>query len=281
MANSTPPTSHIPFEIIVAILKLTLAAPISMPPSITDRKLRVSILQTSHGIRQYFIKDIYHIVILWSMDDVRKFANALSTSPHLGPLVHKLWLGTCEIKPIKEKGEDLVKKEYEDVFLQTERILSVMPNLRRLYIAIDAKGYGGLFQYRLPDSVQQLTLPSSWLGRTPQIAGSSGRPGWELPSSLISIRVRGSPQARDMIPIRCASAKPSQIIIETFDPREDFSEIGAWLNGVIFLEDDWKPLIKIAAPPSILKAQSASWIVLGDLMDFLVIWRESVLYVNP
>ncbi|QRW02013.1 hypothetical protein RhiLY_01010 [Ceratobasidium sp. AG-Ba] len=149
------------------------------------------------------------------MDDIRKFASALSASPHLGPLVHKLWLGTCEIKPIKEKGENTVEKEYEDVFLHTEHILSAMPNLSHLYIAIDIKGYGDLFQCRLPDSVQQLTLPSGWLGKTPQIAGSGGRQGWELPSSLTSIRVRGDPQARDMIPIRCASAKPSQIIIET------------------------------------------------------------------
>ncbi|KAG9081129.1 hypothetical protein FRC06_005802, partial [Ceratobasidium sp. 370] len=242
------------------ILRLALATPTSVPPSAADHQLRMSALTLSHELRDTFKKDIYNAVVLWSMGSIRKFADTLDTSPHLGSLIRNLWVGNNEIKLVQKFEErEVVKNGCEDVVGCLKRILATMPNLQRLYIAINVLGYWHKFECPIPESVRRLVLPSNWLhGTTPR--GTEHSKMYDIPPDLGSLRIRGRPQARDLMHLRFVSSRALRIVVEMYPHMNSFSEGGALLGDILNPHHPapWKSLIEVASPPAMFERLRAA-----------------------
>ncbi|KAG8760603.1 hypothetical protein FRC12_009539, partial [Ceratobasidium sp. 428] len=141
----------IPLEVVVLILEVALAAPVSIPPSASDRQLRTSVLLLSRNFRDTFIKRIYNTVVLWSESAIRNFAETVCISRFLGSLVLNLWAGnrgiTNSCAPLPGNSET------DDCVGWLEDIMSATPNLQRLYIAFGGSSPSHKIQCRIPDAV--------------------------------------------------------------------------------------------------------------------------------
>ncbi|KAG8742345.1 hypothetical protein FRC10_001626 [Ceratobasidium sp. 414] len=270
---SNPP---IPFDVVAVILKFALATPTPAPPNAVDRQLRMATLTLNHEIRNAFITDIYSTMVFWSMSSIRKFADTLDTSPYLGSLVINLWAGNNEIKLLQPGNQnEAVKNGCEDVVHCLRRLLATMPNLRRLYVAVNVEEYWHTIECPIPESTRHLVLPSNWLDRTPsKVAGI-----FEVPPDLGSVRIRGRPQSSDAVVLANASSRPLRITVEMYDDEDDFPEISAVLMAMLnsMGRPPWKCLIEVASSPALFEHLRAAMARLGrKLGSFLEMERASI-----
>ncbi|QRV81389.1 hypothetical protein RhiJN_09404 [Ceratobasidium sp. AG-Ba] len=240
--------ARIPPELILMILRHTLANPISVPPSPADHQLRVSLLLLTRKIRETLIKDIYKTVILWDVCAIRGFANAFDASPHLGSLIFNLWIGSTDMALVEDLGHQSVEG---DCLRSIAHVLSGTPNLQRLYVSIDLMGSWTNFTCPIPDTIQHLALPVNWVYRTaPWDHGSYAA------LEPVSFRMRGRPQGGEALALKYFVSNPSRVVIELDRPDSDFSHVGVYLNEMLNPDlqanGNRKCFIDIVSPPPVL-----------------------------
>ncbi|KAG9123685.1 hypothetical protein FRC07_014277 [Ceratobasidium sp. 392] len=238
----------IPFDVIIIILKYALATSGTVLPSAFDRQLRASTLRLNHDIRKALIKDIYNTVVLWSADSLRKFPNALDSSPYLGSLVLNLWAGSFDAhRYIQNSSNNLFEGDCEDIPNCLGRVLTSMPNLQRLYITFI--GDRRVRPYSIPQSVRHLTIPNSWMAGIMYL--NSDVP-FEFPPALESLRIRGHlglEQAGSALDIESVSSRLFRVVMEM--PYPKYCEV-AWLatRGAL-LPPVSNRRLDVVVPPSV------------------------------
>ncbi|KAG8711622.1 hypothetical protein FRC08_015680 [Ceratobasidium sp. 394] len=248
------------------ILGFALATPTSVPPSSADHHLRTSVSTLNRTVRATFKKRIYNMVVLWSISSIRKFANTVDISPHLGSLIVNLWMGYGGIKPVKKPEQNALNSSYEDVIPCLKHILATTSNLRHLYIAINIWGYWHKFECPIPTSVRHLVLPVGWQGKaTPRIAEHTKV--YDILPNLESLRIRGRIQGSEIQVLKLVSSRTLRIVIEMHHHITDALAIGIFLKCTLnpLLPDPWKSSVEVVSPPTLFKRSQAAIARSGNL----------------
>ncbi|KAG8729197.1 hypothetical protein FRC12_021190 [Ceratobasidium sp. 428] len=225
------PKKPIPPELVILILEVALATPVSVPPSASDRQLRTSVLLLSHSLRDIFIKRIYDTVVLWSESAIHGFAETVRISPLLGSLVINLWAGNGGIR--NECAFSRENSGTDDCVGCLEDIMSATTNLQRLYIAFGDPSFSRKIRCRIPETIRHLAIPQHWF------------PIYTLPASLteadktspgiVSIHVRGQFIIQDILCNMRFFAQPFRLTLEIYDEHEDLRHLMRLIHKMYLL----------------------------------------------
>lgn len=183
--DSTLPQPRLPLDIILAIFEH-----IPLPLAIGFSKWNAGhtdILLIDRTIYSATIARVYHTVVIQTSKILREFLDTLGSSPHLGPLIHDLWINHEDCI-----GEGSWAFELPRRYTVTTNALATFaltPNLRRLAIASPLYYDKTHLSSTLPFNIGDLTVPSSWVGMPPNGIGESILS--DFPVSLRALRIRG------------------------------------------------------------------------------------------